>query len=190
VSAPRLARCDLTRCEALCCYDGVYLRPGEEAGLVATVRAHPEVFASLPEPYVVDGRWKGEPGRKTAVRPHAYRRADVPAHFARTRCVFAQPDGRCSLQLLAVARGEHPWALKPRACWLHPLRVGPDGLRPPPVDPADDPDRQPGYPGFVTFTDCGRHRPDGAPWPDVLASEIAHHRAQSGNPGGPPRPDA
>ena len=171
MSELRLRRCDVARCEAACCYDGVYLRPGEEPALVATVRAHPEFFAFLPEAFVVDGVWNGRPGRKTAVRPHAYRNPDYPAHFAQTRCVFAFDDGRCSLQVLAMTRGEHPWARKPRVCWLHPLFDGPAGVVPPPVDPADDPDRRPGYPGFVAFTDCGRHRPDGQPWPAVLAEE-------------------
>jgi hypothetical protein len=167
----RLQRCDLARCEAVCCYDGVYLRPGEEAGLVTTVRAHPEFFRFLPAAFVLDGVWNGRPGRKTAVRPHDYRRPDYPAHFARTRCVFAFDDGRCSLQVLAITRGEHPWAYKPRVCWLHPLFDGPAGLVPPPVDTADDPDRRPGYPGFTTFTDCGRHRPDGLPWLTALKEE-------------------
>jgi hypothetical protein len=85
--------------------------------------------------------------------------------------VFALDDGRCSLQVLATQLGEHPWARKPRVCWLHPLHEGPAGLVPPPVDPADDPDRRPGYPGFVAFTECGRHRPDGLPWRTALAEE-------------------
>jgi hypothetical protein len=177
---PRLRRCDVAQCEAACCYDGVYLRPGEEAGLAATVRAHSEFFAFLPEPFVVDGVWNGRPGRKTAVRPHVYRNPAYPVHFAPTRCVFAFDDGRCSLQVLAAARGEHPWARKPRVCWLHPLHEGPAGLVPPPVDPADDADRRPGYPGFVAFTDCGRHRPDGLPWRQALAPELAHAGSRNG----------
>jgi hypothetical protein len=171
VSELRLRRCDIAHCEAACCYAGVFLRPGEEARLVETVRAHPEFFAFLPERFVVDGAWNARPGRTTAVRPHLYRNPDYPAHFAQTRCVFGLEDGRCSLQVLALARGEHPWARKPRACWLHPLHEGPAGLVPPPVDPADDPDRHPDYPGFVAFTECGRHRPDGHPWRDVLKEE-------------------
>ena len=173
---PLIRRCDLDLCEAACCYDGVYLRPGEEARLVATVRAHRAFFAFLPEPFVVDGTWQNRiQGRKTAVHPHAYRNPAFPPHFARTRCVFARVDGRCSLQVLAVRLGEHPWARKPRACWLHPLRERPGGLAPPPVDPGEDADRQdPDYPGFTAFTECGRHRADGLPWRMVLAEELAY----------------
>ena len=183
--APRLQRCDLARCEAMCCYDGVYLGPGEEAALAATVRDHPAAFPVLPAAFVVDGAWKGVPGRKTAVRAHAYRAPGFPAHFARTRCVFALADGRCSLQVLAEALGEHPWARKPRACWLHPLHETPAGLVPPPVDPAADRDRWPGYPGFVSFTECGRHRPDGRPWSEVLEPECRHFEALRRAPGRP-----
>jgi hypothetical protein len=160
----------------MCCYDGVFLRTGEEARLAATVDAHPAFFAFLPRPFVVDGVWQDRiRGRKTAVRPHAYRGPAYPPHFARTRCVFALADGRCSLQVLAVRLGEEPWARKPRVCWLHPLREGPAGPLPPPVDSRDDPDRrEPDYPGFVTWTACGRHRPDGLPWRDALAPELAY----------------
>ncbi len=173
-ATPRLARCDLAVCEAMCCYDGVYLRPGQEARITATVRAHPEFFAFLPEPFIVDGTWQNRiRGRKTAVRPHAYRNPAFPPHFDRTRCVFAFPDGRCSLQVLATRLGEHPWARKPRVCWTHPLREGPGGLAPPPVDPREDPDhRGPGYPGYVTSTECGKPRADGAPWRETLADEL------------------
>jgi hypothetical protein len=176
---PRLRRCDLAVCEAMCCYDGVYLQGDEEARLTATVREHAGFFAFLPATFVVDGTWQGRlRGRKTAVRPHVYRNPAYPAHFAPTRCVFGLADGRCSLQRLALALGEHPWARKPRACWLHPLHDGPDGPSPPAVDPREDRDRRPpDYPGFAPFTDCGRHRPDGAPWRQLLAEELAYDEA-------------
>jgi hypothetical protein len=172
----------------MCCYDGAYLKPGEEAALAATVRAHRGFFAAVPEPFVVDGVWLGRlAGRKTAVRPHAYRSADFPAHFGRTRCVFALADGRCSLQVLAVALGEHPWARKPEACWRHPLRAGPAGLEPPPATPEGDPDRAPGYPGFATYTACGRDRPDGIDWREACAAELAYDAARRGAPAPPGR---
>ncbi|MGH7264111.1 MAG: hypothetical protein ACREMB_04545, partial [Candidatus Rokuibacteriota bacterium] len=96
----RLRRCDLAACEAMCCYDGAYLEPGEEQALTAAVRAHPGFFSFLPAPFVVDGEWLGRlSGRKTAVRPHEYANPDFPPHFGSTRCVFAFDDGRCSLQV-------------------------------------------------------------------------------------------
>jgi hypothetical protein len=187
---PRLHRCDLAVCEAMCCYDGVYLGSDEEARLTATVREHAEFFAFLPSAYVVDGTWQDRlRGRKTAVRLHAYRNLAYPSHFRRTRCVFAFADGRCSLQVLATGLGEHPWSRKPRACWLHPLHEGAAGPIPPPVDSTADRDRrEPDFPGFAPFTDCGRHRPDGAPWRAVLAEELAYYQATVRSAPDPPAP--
>lgn len=174
----RLARCDLRSCEAVCCYDGVYLLEGEESMLREVVAARPGVF-DLPAEYIVDGVWRGEAGgQKTAVRPHRYRPDSLPIHFEQTRCVFTLSDGKCSLQVQATAEGIHPWAWKPRACWMHPLREGRDDIVPPPVDQADDPDRiDNSYLGYTTFTPCGRHAPEGEPWESVLHEELEYRFA-------------
>ena len=166
----RLRACDLAVCEGMCCHDGVYLTPEEERRLRRLVFQRRRELPHLPD--------RCFEGGKTAVAPYVYRAR--PAHFTDTRCVFALADARCSLQVLAVADGQHPWAYKPRACWMHPLREGAhEGatrLLPPPEDPASDWDRAEGYPGYVTFTECGRHRPDGEPWDVVLAEEIVYWR--------------
>ena len=174
---PFLKRCDLSLCEAMCCYEGVYLKPGEEERINQMVREHRDFFAFLPTQFVVDGSWQDKMvGRKTAVRPHAYRNPGFPAHFNRTRCVFAFADGRCSFQVLAEQLGEHPWARKPKVCWMHPLHESPSGLQAPPVDPRHDPDRaDERHPGFVTSTECGKHREDGEPWRNVLSAELEYH---------------
>lgn len=173
----RLRRCDLAACEAVCCHDGAWLTDDDEKRLRLAIRAAPEVFSGLPRVKVVTAGAGVDRGRKTAVRPHVYRQR--PAHFTDTRCVFADPAGRCTLQLAAVQLGEHPWAYKPLACWLHPLRLtaGADGEPAllPPALPGADPDAAPGYPGYATFTPCGRHEPDAPPWTDTLADEIAYH---------------
>jgi hypothetical protein len=53
----------------------------------------------------------------------------------------------------------------------------PRGVVPPPIAPEDDPDRvDESYPGFVTYTPCGRHREDGSPWWQVLAEEMAYYQ--------------
>lgn len=175
----RLRPCDLAVCEGVCCYDGVYLEAGEEETIAAEVAADPAFFAFLPRPFVVDGAWRGRAGgRKTAVVPHRWRAR--PAHFDDTRCVFALADGRCSLQVQAERTGRHKWAIKPTACWMHPLRTDGQG-RPvgPPRHPLLDPDRvEPDYPGFVTSTPCGKHRDDGLPWRTALAEEIAWLRGK------------
>lgn len=171
----RLSVCDVRRCEATCCYDGAYLREGEEAFLEELVARVPSLAGKLPRPFIVDGHWRGEfLGRKTATRPHEYRRADYPAHFARTRCVFADADGFCELEKFARARGQHPWTFKPAVCWMFPLEDEDGKPARPPRDAASDPYRAPGYPGYSPFTPCGGHDPAGLPWRRALQREIAY----------------
>ena len=166
---PYLQRCDLSHCEGLCCYYGVYLEPGEDRRVRAVVKGNPEFFRFLPKVYLLTGQGPGK-GVKTATRPYHYRQK--PAHFTETRCVFAMEDARCSLQVLAVGEGRHPWTHKPRACWLHPLRVNAVGAIPPPPGPAEDPDRSRDYPGYTAFTPCGMDREEGEPWEEILAEEL------------------
>ena len=174
----------------MCCYDGVYLEPREEAFLRELVAKVPQLREGLPEEFIVDGWWNGEYlGRKTAVRPQEYRNPEFPAHFTRTRCVFSDAQGYCRLESFARARGQHPWTFKPSVCWMFPLHDSEDGVpEPPPVDPADDPFRTETYPGHTTTTYCGRHQPGGRPWREALAAEIDYlKRAPSlpllGSPG-------
>jgi hypothetical protein len=169
--------CDLKQCQAQCCYDGVYLREGEEQRLREVVASAPEYF-DLPEEWIVDGHWNGDfEGRKTATKPHEFDSDDVPAHFNATRCVFCDSEHKCLLQRLAVDRGLHKWAYKPRSCWLFPLTEAGDELRPPPGPSDPDPnDLGPEYPGYVKYAGCGRHRHNGQRWTETLAEEIEHWR--------------
>ena len=171
----RLKQCDLSVCKAMCCFDGVYLNDGEEARITQVVQENPDVFSFLPDEFIVDGYWRGtSSGRKTAISPHEHQVPDFPAHFTHTKCVFNLPDGRCSLQAFATERGEHPWTYKPKACYMHPLRRKGSELVPPPIDRSDDPQNiDEDYPGFITYTLCGRHWEDGLPWREVLSEEIA-----------------
>jgi hypothetical protein len=186
----RLASCDINQCEGMCCYDGVYLEPQEELFLRELVSKVPALRAGLPEEFIVDGYWEGEfLGRKTATRPERYRSTDFPAHFTRTRCVFGDSRGYCTLESFARARGQHPWTFKPAVCWMFPLDADDDGQpEPPPVSPQDDPWRTDNHPGYATTTGCGRHREDGKPWREALSTEIEYlERAKSvpilGSPG-------
>lgn len=172
----RLNRCDLGECEGMCCYDGVYLSDVEEQQLVDVVASSQELATRLPEEFVVDGFWRGvHAGRKTAIVAHTYQNSAVPEHFSQTRCVFALSDARCSLEVLAVERGQHRWAYKPLACWMHPLRIKDGKPIPPPVSSADDPDRvNDDYPGYTTFTICGHHDETGLPWREALRPELVY----------------
>lgn len=177
-SGLRLSACNISDCEGACCYDGVYLMPGEEQFLRELVARVPELAASLPAEFIVDGTWNGQHlGRKTATRPVAYRSADFPAHFARTRCVFSDERGLCELEKFARARGQHPWTFKPATCWMFPLQDE-DGEPAAPVQgPADDPYATPEYPGYSSCVSCGRHDPAGVPWRQALVHEIAYLEA-------------
>jgi hypothetical protein len=159
----------------MCCHDGVYLSETEEARLVALVERTPQLRERLPARFVVDGWWNGRRlGRKTATRPHAYRNARFPAHFPRTRCVFADELGWCELQKLGLARRQHPWRYKPFTCWMFPLDEVDGNAVPPSADPGADPYRVAGYPGYVSVVPCGRHDPSGQPWHKTLAAELEH----------------
>ena len=156
----------------MCCHDGVYLDPQEEEFLRELVQRLPELAARLPAEFIVEGWWNGQHlGRKTATRPHEYRNPDYPAHFPRTRCVFADEQGYCELEKLGRERGPHPWAFKPSTCWLFPLQVEAGEAEPPPARLEDDPYRVPGYPGYSTFPHCGRPDPAGKPWRQALLRE-------------------
>jgi len=169
----RLKTCDPRACEAMCCHDGVYLDEGEERRLRALVERTPALRARLPAEYIVEGCWNGERlGRKTATRPHEYRNADWPAHFPRTRCVFADEAGLCELQKLGMERQQHPWRYKPFTCWMFPLDEEDGEAVPPDADPQGDPHNVPGYPGYASVVPCGRHEPQGAPWREALAGEL------------------
>jgi hypothetical protein len=180
-TGPRLAACDITQCEGMCCYDGACLDPSEEAFLHELVARVPALKAHLPQEYVVDASWQGESlGRKTATRPQEYRSPQFPAHFTRTRCVFGDAQGFCELEKLARRLGKHPWTFKPGVCWQFPLRAEGDQPLPPPASAAEDEYQAPGYPGYSSCTGCGRNDPAGQPWQQALAREIGYLRASGG----------
>jgi hypothetical protein len=172
----RLSACDVRQCEGRCCYDGVYLQPGEEQRLHELLQQVPALRACVPEEFVVDGYWNGESlGRKTATRPQEYRSPDFPAHFTRTRCVFSDAEGFCELEKYARSRDMHPWSFKPLTCWMFPLQDE-DGEPVEPVrDAADDPHVTPEYPGYASCVPCGRHDSCGKPWREALREEIRYY---------------
>lgn len=174
-----VARCEVTRCRGMCCYDGVYVSGGSAAVIRSVAERHAGFFAGLglelPERVIVEGQWRGKVGLKTAVRPRDFPATveGYPAHFEDTACVFLTQEGRCALQLLSEHEGRHPWYYKPVKCWLHPITLEGDG---PSVlmlhSQETDPYRLPGYDGFVSTIFCGRTCPGGAPASRVLAEEL------------------
>lgn len=176
----KLRHCDLAVCEGICCSDGAFLLPEEEALIHETVAKFPEHFSLLPKKYIGDAVWGEHHGRKTSTRIYRYK--SKPTHFADTRCSFTEKDGKCSLQTLAVAQGRHKWHYKPMGCWLFPLESNEKGLVAPPRTRREDPNNLGrAYPGFVTMTPCGSHSVKGKVWWIALKEEVSYYR-QSVNP--------
>jgi hypothetical protein len=113
-----------------------------------------EHFSYLPKTYIIDGEWEGN----FAARPRCVSLPRQAGAFANTRCGFAEADGKCGLQTLAVKLGKHKWAFKPMGCWLFPLESENGKLVPPPRTHREDPNNLgKRYPGFTTYTPCGQH---------------------------------
>lgn len=174
-ASAKLHYCDLDACQGVCCSDGAFLQPAEERLIHRLVKKHPEHFSSLPEGYIYEGEWEGNTGRKTAT--YAFQYQKKPDHFANTRCVFSEADGKCSLQTLAVKLGKHKWDYKPMGCWLFPLGAENGKLIAPPLGKRDDPNNLgKHYPGFAAFTPCGKNEPKGRVWWIALKEEVRQFR--------------
>jgi hypothetical protein len=169
----KLKVCDYSKCEARCCYDGVYLIKDEEEMINQVVNQYPEYFTHLPKDYIVNGNWGSLIGRKTQVKPYNYLSPDYPSHFNQTRCVFAMENGACSLQHVSMKKTNNPWTYKPNACKLHPLQTkGIEFFAPPKHTEKDKHNIGVEYPGYVSYTPCGIHRADGQNWAETLQEEI------------------
>ncbi len=174
-----LARCDLSVCQGMCCYDGVYVSPESAAVIERIAREKSGFFAelglALPDKVIVEGNWPWKQGGlKTAVQLREFSKTvqAFPSHFNDTACIFLTEDGRCSLQMLSVRLGQHPWYYKPIKCWMHPITMGGE----PPIlrlhNTDTDPYRVPGYDGFVTQIFCGKTYVGAAPASVTLADEL------------------
>ncbi len=161
--------CELAKCRATCCHDGVFLDAGQENGIA-------DVVDRLAKYGFHRSEWREtRNGRaKTATVPDDDPAPDFPEHFPRTRCAFLDDRHRCLLQRLSVDEGRHPWWWKPVSCWMHPLLLRRRDGRPwlTLARPADDPAAAPGYPGFGAFTPCGVPCPDGEPAWRTLRAEL------------------
>lgn len=175
-----LARCDISQCRGMCCYDGVYVSETSADVISDLAKNHAAFFAELgleiPPRVIVEGDWAGRSdGLKTAVRPHPFSPGveGYPRHFTDTACVFLGTDGRCSLQVLSERLGRHPWFYKPVKCWMHPMTLGGQAKDVLLLHSREtDPYRLPHYDGFVSTIFCGRTCPGGAPASEVLVPEL------------------
>ena len=182
--ARRLKRCELERCRATCCHDGVVLGADEVRGIRDLVTREAARLRGYGWGTPPDRRlFRDEVGGrvKTATRPAAAHELaeDFPPHFPKTRCVFLDSGHRCVLQRLSVDAGRHPWFWKPLSCWMHPLVLRPAGSgRARPLltvpAPAEDPEQ------FGSCTHCGHFDSSGEAVSRVLVAELRMLESLSG----------
>lgn len=173
--------CELERCRATCCYDGVYLSEEEAEGIKLLLADNISEFdrfgLSVSDESIISVR--GGRSLKTATRAAELGELadDFPKHFPKTRCVFLDRQGRCGIQRLSMAQKREPWYDKPLTCWIHPIVILPAGReRSRPVvtlvTTENDPQKSEGYPGFASCTHCGRPDSSGVPARESLAAEL------------------
>lgn len=155
--------CELAKCRATCCHDGVILSP-EEAEIL---QRDGEGIIRLE-----DGRFKTETVEASAEQLAE----DFPDHFPKTRCVFLDDQHRCLWQIRAMEEGKHPWFYKPTSCWMHPLILKNEGGRPLLTLLSRGQDDA----GFASFTPCGRSKSTAAPARESLKMELEMLGAISG----------
>lgn len=155
--------CEMSRCKATCCHDGVHLSEEEAGHIESVVRLNKDQLVSygleLPDTVIIPVK----KGVKTAVRVAQVDELalDYPTHFPKTRCVFLDSHGYCGLQKLSMEAGSDAWLHKPLTCWMHPLVLIPAGKweqRPvlTLVNTVNDPQKTRDYPGYASCTHCGR----------------------------------
>jgi hypothetical protein len=175
---PLLTPCNIKKCPAPCCYDGVYMKSEEEEEKIKKfVESNKDYFKFLPKEYIKYNNWRNlAKGMKTTTRPFKNKMINYPKHFTNTRCVFAFDDGVCSLQRLATDLDYHPWKFKPEACWMYPITAFPFGepMSPPKREDKDLYYIDESYPGYSKFLPCSIENADGKPWYEVYKQEILY----------------
>jgi hypothetical protein len=180
-----LSRCDLANCRGSCCATGVALNDESAAVIRRVVAAEREFFARIgchlpDDPVTTRVDDEGVPFSRTTLVPRQFhgRVEGFAEHFPDASCCFLLGDGRCSLQVLSVSRGRHPWYYKPFPCWLHPIVVSEAGVTVP--DEETDVLRDIGDGGFTTATLCGRTDRGGRPAAELLGDELEFLSAVTG----------
>ena len=171
--------CEISVCKATCCHDGVYLSGEEKEGIEALLKDVPSILKELNRPTPIFTKTSKRNTWKTATRPAepGELAQDYPAHFPKTRCIFLDNSGYCSIQKWSMAQGRNKWVDKPLTCWIHPLVILPKSKeRKSPVltlvNPDNDPQKTEKYPGFASCTHCGRLDKSGTPAYHVLNEEL------------------
>lgn len=114
-------------CDASCCLRGAYTDPAERDRILAhadLIKAHLDDTQPRDEAAWFESEEKVDPDFPSG--------RCVGTAVAGGKCALLDVQGRCSLQLAAVAAGMHRWALKPLYCYLYPLEIADRVIR---IDP-------------------------------------------------------
>lgn len=174
-----LCATDCNKCQSKCCYDGVYVSKDEEENIIEFVNNYKEEFENIKTPYIVDGNWPGmRSQRKTEKVDKLDYDETYPKHFTKTKCIFELENGACQLQKVATEKQLHPWKVKPKACWLFPIRVSSNNELLPPLTNIDaDTDYiDDNYPGYATFMPCVINDKNGVVWYNKYHNEIEYFK--------------
>lgn len=168
---------DKTNVHAICCYDGVYLKEGEEEKLRSFVHDNRAYFNNIPDEFITFENWRDKvKGKKIVVREYIHKHALFPKHFNNTICVFNDIDGKCQIQKACELLGKNPWDIKPESCVLFPLRSISNEIYPPPNRDEIDPcyiDES--YPSFYKSLPCCKEDENGLPWRELYKKEIEYY---------------
>lgn len=122
LNAEALQRCKLGECKGACCVFGVWVDLREVDDIMRNANT---ILPHMPEDARTPGEWfaavEDDDKRSPSGRVIHTAVENRPDHYKGTACIFCLADGKCALQVAAVANGMHPWRFKPFYCVLHPL---------------------------------------------------------------------
>lgn len=171
LDAEPLQRCQLGDCRGACCVFGVWVDLREVKDIMqhaALILPHMPANARVPGEWfaAVEDEDKNSPSGKvihTAVETR-------PDHYGGTACIFCLEDGKCALQVAAIANGLHPWRLKPYYCILHPLDLDEQGRIT--LDRTEE--------MIYDEGSCVRPAPDAVPLADTFEAELSYLLGEKG----------
>lgn len=115
--------CELSICGGRCCHWGVYV----DVKFVPVILEHKEKIKAVMDKHQPkdESTWFEEEPEEDNDFPSGYALGTEVFDDAsgRSRCVFNDSIGRCSLQVMAVENGIHKWAIKPEYCIMYPLAI-------------------------------------------------------------------
>jgi len=108
-----IRRCADSKCGAVCCSGGVWLREDEAPRIRDWAEA---IKACLPAERHDESNWFEQGDEELGTNT-----IEDPQRQGRTCCVFLQPDRKCALQVVSMANNLGWPGIKPYYCAIYPL---------------------------------------------------------------------